>query len=82
VVAGTGTEIRFRMTSSGKVCPVGSREMEPGYVCAAEDADIHQVANMQPPETDLVTLHIYSPPIAKMHTYEFACSAGAESANC
>lgn len=46
----------------------------PGYVCSAEDADIHQVANMQAAGTDLVTLHIYSPPIKNMHTYEFAAA--------
>jgi cysteine dioxygenase len=47
-------------------------------VCAAEDSDIHQVANMQAPGLDLVTLHIYSPPITKMKTYKFAVSDGAE----
>lgn len=69
VVQGTGTEIRFRETPSGLVCPVGVMEMSPGYVCAAEDADIHQVANTQPPGRELVTMHIYSPPIAVMTTY-------------
>ena len=81
VVEGTGTEIRFRLTESGLVCPTATNAMPPGYVCAADDADIHQVANMQAPGTDLVTLHIYSPPISKMHTYEFKTSAGAESAD-
>jgi cysteine dioxygenase len=78
VVEGAGTEIRFRVTDSGLVCPAAVNAMPPGYVCAAEDADIHQVANMQAPGLDLVTLHIYSPPITKMHTYEFKTSAGAE----
>ena len=41
-------------------------------------ADIHQVANMQAPGRDVVTLHIYSPPIVKMNTYCFATSEGAE----
>ena len=80
IVAGRGTEIRYKKTASGLVCPVGSIEMPPGYVCAAQDEDIHQVANMQAAGTDLVTLHIYSPPIQKMHTYEFATSSGAECA--
>lgn len=69
VVEGRGSEVRFRMTPSGLVCPVGVTEMSPGYICAAEDADIHQVANMQPPGHDLVTMHIYSPPIETMQTY-------------
>ena len=78
VVHGTGTEIRFAKTPSGLICPAGAAAMQPGYVCAAMDADIHQVANMQAPGTDLVTLHIYSPPIRKMNTYEFAAPISAE----
>ncbi len=53
--------------------------MGEGYVCAAEDSDIHQVANMQAAGKDLVTLHIYSPPIVRMNTYEYATSPGPES---
>jgi cysteine dioxygenase len=72
VVEGTGTEIRFAPTPSGLICPVQTIQMPPGYVCAADDADIHEVANMQAPGVDLVTLHIYSPPIRSMTTYDFA----------
>ncbi|MCE2967930.1 MAG: cysteine dioxygenase [Phycisphaerales bacterium] len=78
IIEGTGTEIRFRKTASGLVCPDHVIEMKPGYVCAADDADIHQVANMQAPGTDLITLHIYSPRIKKMNTYPFAASSGPE----
>jgi cysteine dioxygenase len=81
VVEGTGTEIRFAGTPSGLVCPTQAVLMKPGYVCAAEDADIHQVANMQAAGTDLITLHIYSPPIRKMNTYEFAAPISADVAN-
>lgn len=80
VVEGVGTEIRFKVTDSGLVCPVATHEMTPGYICAAEEADIHQVANMQAPGADLITLHIYSPPIQCMQTYKFATSDGAECA--
>lgn len=69
VIEGYGTEVRFRVSPAGLVCPIGTVEMAPGYVCAAEDADIHQVANMQPPGHDLITMHIYSPAIEKMQTY-------------
>ena len=78
VVEGTGTEIRFERTPSGLVCPVGTTQMKPGYVCAAEENDIHQVANMQAPGMDLITLHIYSPRITAMTVYTFAASEGAE----
>lgn len=80
VVEGQGTEIRFTPTASGLIKPVASIEMNPGYVCAADDADIHQVCNMQAPGQDLVTLHIYSPPIKAMHTYAFANAVSPESA--
>ena len=81
VVHGTGTEVRFRPTPSGLICPTGSVEMSPGYICAANDADIHEVANFQAPGMDLVTLHIYSPPIRKMNVYEFASPMPAECAD-
>jgi cysteine dioxygenase len=81
VVEGVGTEIRFSMTPAGLVCPVATHRMPTGYICAAEDADIHQVANMQGDGHDLVTLHIYSPPIEKMHTYDYVQSAGAENSD-
>lgn len=78
VIEGVGTEIRFMSTPSGLICPAATIAMEPGYVCAADDADIHQVANMQAPGVDLITLHIYSPPIKKMNTYDFANSIGSD----
>lgn len=81
VVEGEGTEIRFLPTPSGLICPAATIAMRPGYVCAAEDADIHQVCNMQAPGKDLVTLHIYSPPISKMNTYDFATPIPDECAN-
>ena len=81
VVEGTGTEIRFEQTPSGLVCPAQAVAMQPGYVCAANDPDIHQVANMQAPGTDLITLHIYSPPIKSMNTYQFATRVSDECAD-
>lgn len=75
IIEGLGTETRFTQTASGLLCATESIAMPAGYVCAAEDSDIHQVANMQAPGTDLVTLHIYSPPIRQMHTYQWGeCS--------
>lgn len=78
IVQGRGTEIRFTITDSGLVCPAETTVMPPGYVCAAEDTDIHQVANMQAAGLDLVTLHIYSLPIAKMNTYDYPVSPGPD----
>ncbi len=38
-----------------------------GFVCATQDEDIHEVANFG--SDNLQTLHIYSPPMAKMGIY-------------
>lgn len=72
VVEGTGSEIAYRPTPSGKVVPTHTNVMQPGYICAANDADIHQVANLQAPGEDLITLHIYSPAIERMNVYHTA----------
>jgi cysteine dioxygenase len=72
VIQGTGTEIRFQVSPSGCVCPASTIQMAPGYICSADDDDIHQVANMQAPGTDLVTMHIYSPPIKHMNIFRFS----------
>ncbi len=69
IVEGMGTEIRYTMTAAGVVCPVSTTAMPVGYICSAEDSDIHQVANMQGAGADLITMHIYSPPIQKMYSY-------------
>jgi cysteine dioxygenase len=82
VIEGVGTEIRFATTPSGLICPTGSVAMETGHICAADESDIHQVANMQAPQRDLVTLHIYSPPISKMHTYAWGECSTAECGEC
>lgn len=78
VMEGTGLEIRFQKTECGLVAPTGSVEMTPGYVCAAEDADIHQVVNAQCQDATLITLHIYSPALSRINTYD---APGARIAN-
>lgn len=67
VIEGTGTETLFHLTGEGKaVTPGDSHEMPEGYICAAHDGDIHDVANRT--DSDLITLHAYSPRL-KMTTY-------------
>jgi len=79
VIEGQGTEIRYERTASGLVCPTGRVMLDENTVCAAEDGDIHQVANMQAKNVDLITLHIYSPAIKQMGTYDFASGEAGES---
>jgi cysteine dioxygenase len=69
VLRGTLTETRFEFAANGHVKAVGSRDFPPGSVLASEDFDLHQVSNLQPGAADLVTLHVYSPPLRRMGTY-------------
>lgn len=71
VIEGVCTEVRYLVTPSGQVCPSETHHLQAGSVCAAEDSDIHQVANLQAAGEDLITLHIYSPAIRSMNTYAF-----------
>ena len=69
VVEGVATETAFEPTPSGLICPCGCREHGAGCVCASEEDDCHQVANTQPSGEDLITLHIYSPPLRQFNVY-------------
>ncbi len=57
------------MAANGMVYACESRELPEGATCYSEDLDIHQVSNLQADDRDLVTLHIYSPPLLKMNVY-------------
>lgn len=69
VLKGVATETKFDMTPSRLVKAVSSRDFRAGEVCSSQDADIHQVSNLEEAGRDLVTLHIYSPPLLRMKTY-------------
>jgi cysteine dioxygenase len=69
VLRGTLTETRFDVAPNGLVYAVGSRSLGPGGVCGSQDSDLHQISNLQAGDADLVTLHVYSPPLLQMGTY-------------
>jgi cysteine dioxygenase len=69
VLRGTMTETSFVFTSHGHVKAIGSREFAQGTITASADNDLHQVSNLQEGDADLVTLHVYSPPLRRMGTY-------------
>jgi cysteine dioxygenase len=69
VLRGVATETRFTLSRNGLVLATHSRELAEGSVCASQDADIHQMSNLQAGGADLVTLHVYSPPLLQMGTY-------------
>ena len=69
VLAGVLSETVFERNSAELIFPTRTSGLAEGHVCAAFDSDIHQVSNLQPAGQDLITLHIYSPPLLAMGTY-------------
>jgi cysteine dioxygenase len=69
VLEGEATETIFQMTEEGHIFPSNTRKLSEGFICATEDLDIHQISNLQPANRDLITLHIYSPPLLVMGQY-------------
>jgi cysteine dioxygenase len=69
VLAGEAVETVFERNRAGMVYAVRSLMHRKGSVCATQDADIHQVSNLADDGSDLVTLHVYSPPLLNMGTY-------------
>lgn len=69
VISGEAVEIGFAWTADGQLRVVSSQRLCAGSITAAAGPDLHQVANWSHPQRDLVTLHIYSPPLMRMETY-------------
>ena len=69
VLRGTATETLFEFAPNRHVKALFSRDLPAGSVCGSQDDDIHQVSNLQPGDADLVTLHVYTPPLLHMGTY-------------
>jgi cysteine dioxygenase len=79
VLRGVMTETTFAFTPNGHVKAVGSRELAAGAVCGTQDDDLHQISNLQAGDADLVTLHVYTPPLLWMGTYSmYDTSRGQE----
>jgi cysteine dioxygenase len=66
---GTLTETLFEVAPNGHIKASFSRDFAAGSIIGSEDADIHQVSNLQAEDADLVTLHIYTPPLIRMSTF-------------
>jgi cysteine dioxygenase len=78
ILQGVATETIFRRAANGQVYAASSRELSAGEVCGSYDDDTHQMSNLQPAGFDLVTLHIYSPPLLKMGMYSLTDAAVGE----
>ena len=75
VLRGVATETLFDFSPNGLVRAVSSREHLPGSVLGSRDSDMHQISNLQAGDADLVTLHVYSPPLVHMGTYSLTTQA-------
>ena len=78
VLAGVCSETVFDRSPCGQMVARSTRELHAGQVCASQDADTHQVSNLQPPGHDLVTLHLYSPPLRAMKQFSITGGSSAE----
>jgi cysteine dioxygenase len=81
ILHGVATETLFERKENGLVYATFSRELSEGSVCGSQDEDIHQMSNLQPAGCDLVTLHIYSPPLLVMGTYSLTDALVGEFAD-
>jgi cysteine dioxygenase len=72
VLHGILTETLFEFAPNGHVKASFSRDILPGQVIGGEDSDLHQVSNLQANDADLVTLHVYSPPLVHMGIYDLS----------
>lgn len=75
VLRGVLTETAFAFAPHGRVKAVGSRDLAAGTICGGQDLDVHQVSNLQDGDAELVTIHIYSPPLRRMGTYSLTDDA-------
>jgi cysteine dioxygenase len=72
VVEGAATEIAYMTTPCGRLAPSRSQRVHAGAVIVSGPRDIYQIANLEPPGTHLVSLHVYSPPLAERRCYRLA----------
>jgi cysteine dioxygenase len=70
VLRGVMWETLFEMEGAGGLAYTSSREWTPGHVTGADVPDIHQLGNPDVSGQDLVTLHLYAPPLTSLNVYK------------
>ncbi len=70
VLRGVMWETIFEMDGDEGLAYRSAREWTPGYVTGADVPDIHQLGNPDVSGQDLVTLHLYAPPLASLNVYK------------
>lgn len=80
ILSGVAIETLFERTEEGWIYATRSQELGKNQICGSQDSDIHQVSNLRPRGEDLVTLHVYSPPLLVMGTYSLTDTTRVEVA--
>jgi cysteine dioxygenase len=70
VCEGTMWETTFTYDSTKGLEYKSASEYLTGAVTGSDVPDIHQLGNPDVSEQDMVTIHIYSPPLGVLHTYK------------
>jgi cysteine dioxygenase len=78
VMEGVATETRFERVPSGYIKAVSSQDCCEGAVVVSQDAETHQISNLEGEGQDLITLHLYSPPLNSMKTYSIESKRSSE----
>jgi cysteine dioxygenase len=69
VVDGVATETIVVADQGHRLLEERSRRLQPGSIMISRGVDIHRVANREAPGVELVTLHVYSPPLKGVRNY-------------
>ncbi|HWT00188.1 MAG TPA: cysteine dioxygenase family protein [Pyrinomonadaceae bacterium] len=70
VCEGVMWETVFQLDDERRLYYHSAREWSPGEMTAADVPDIHQIGNPDISGQDLVTLHLYAPPLGVLNTYK------------
>jgi len=67
-------ETTFSYEEESGLCYNMGRECPTGTVTGADVPDIHQLGNPEVSGQDLITVHVYAPPLGVLHTYKVGSS--------
>lgn len=70
VLKGFMWETLFEMDTAEGLLYKSAREWTPGHVTGADVPDIHQLGNPDVSGADLITLHLYAPPLTSLNVYK------------
>lgn len=74
VYEGIMWETSFALNEQRELCYQSAREWASGGVTGARIPDIHQLGNPEVSGQNLITLHLYAPPLGVLNTYKVGSS--------